>query len=179
MGDITTLFTQYSVEELILMIIITLFVLKALNEIISYFYNKIKEHFGIESKKEEWKVEVKESLDSIHSEIGTIKEQVNRNHEKQKEIEATIALVQERLQENTRSYLIDAHHKFCYEIKAIDDLNLQAMERRYLYYKTAGGNSFIDGLMDQVRQLPRINFYTGVIDEDHNGVDGREEKANG
>ena len=89
-----------------------------------------------------------------------------------------MALVQERLQENTRSYLIDAHHKFCYEIKAIDDLNLQAMERRYLYYKTAGGNSFIDGLMDQVRQLPRINFYTGVIDENHNGADDREERAN-
>ena len=53
MGDITTLFTQYSVEELILLIIIVLFVLRALNEIISYFYNKIKEHFGIENKKEE------------------------------------------------------------------------------------------------------------------------------
>lgn len=179
MGEITTLFTQYSVEELILFIIIVLFVLKALNEIISYFYNKIKEHFGIENKKEEWERGITEGLENIHSEINGLKEQANKNHEKQKEIEATMALVQERLQENTRSYLIDAHHKFCYEIKAIDDLNLQAMERRYLYYKTAGGNSFIDGLMDQVRQLPRINFYTGVIDENHDGTDDREESAHG
>ena len=86
-----------------------------------------------------------------------------------------MALVQERLQENTRSYLIDAHHKFCYEKRAIDDLSLQAMERRYLYYKTAGGNSFIDGLMDEVRNLPRINLYTGIVDEDHNGIDDRKE----
>jgi len=179
MGEITTLFTQYSVEELILLIIIVLFALRALNEVISYFYNKIKEHFGIENKKEEWERKIREGLDSIHSELEILKEQNLKTHERQKKTEATISLVQERLQENTRSYLIDAHHKFCYEIKAIDDLNLQAMERRYLYYKTAGGDSFIDGLMDQVRRLPRINFYTGVIDEDHNGLDDREEHANG
>lgn len=46
---------------------------------------------------------------------------------------------------------------FCYEVKAIDDLNLQSLERRYLYYKAAGGNSFIDGLMEEIRSLPRIN----------------------
>ena len=73
-------------------------------------------------------------------------------------------LVQERLQENTRSFLIDAHHKHCYQIKSIDDLTLQSVERRYLYYKTAGGNSFIDGLMDEIRKLPRINTYT--VDDD-------------
>ena len=77
------------------------------------------------------------------------------------------------MQENTRSYLIDAHHKFCYERKAIDELNLQSMERRYLYYKAAGGDSFIDGLMEEVRKLPRINLYTGVIE---NEIDDRREK---
>jgi hypothetical protein len=69
-------------------------------------------------------------------------------------------LVQERLQENTRSFLIDAHHKFCYEVKGIDDLNLQSLERRYLYYKSAGGNSFVDELMKEIRELPKINYLT-------------------
>lgn len=179
MGEVTTLFTQYSVEELVLLIIIVLFVLRALNEVISYFYNKIKEHFGIENQKEERDREISESLLNMQAELGVLKEQNEKIHAKQKAIESTIALVQERLQENTRSYLIDAHHKFCYEIKAIDDLSLQAMERRYLYYKTAQGNSFVDGLMDQVRQLPRINFYTGVVDENHDKVDDREEHAHG
>lgn len=49
------------------------------------------------------------------------------------------------------------------------------MERRYLYYKTAGGNSFVDNLMDEVRNLPKINFYTGILDTDHNGIDDRKE----
>lgn len=174
MGEITTLFTQYSVGELILLVILLLFALRALNEVISYFYGKIKTRFGIENKKEEWQNKISETLQSIKDEIEHLKEQNHQTHQHQKEMDSSIALVQERLQENTRSYLIDAHHKFCYEIHAIDDLNLQAMERRYLYYKTAGGNSFIDSLMDEVRALPRINFYTG-LDANHNGTDDRKE----
>lgn len=103
-------------------------------------------------------------LQQITQEIQVLKQQNQETHEHQKQIDETVALIQERLQENTRSYLIDAHHKFCYEIHAIDDLNLQSMERRYLYYKTAGGNSFIDTLMDEVRALPKINFYTEALD---------------
>ena len=37
----------------------------------------------------------------------------------------------------------------------IDDIGLQSMERTYFYYKAAGGNTFIDTLMDEVRELPR------------------------
>lgn len=103
----------------------------------------------------------------MKEEIQTLKNQNHQTHKQQKNMDAAITLIQERLQENTRSYLIDAHHKFCYEMNAIDDLSLQAMERRYLYYKTAGGNSFVDNLMDEVRVLPRINSYTGSLEKDH------------
>ena len=175
MSEITKLLTQYSVAELILLIIIILFAAKALNEVCSYFYNKFKQHFGIINEKETWEEDISKGLKNILQEIEFLKEQNNKTYKHQKEMDAAIALVQERLQENTRSYLIDAHHKFCYEIHAIDDLNLQAMERRYLYYKTAGGNSFIDNLMDDVRALPRINFYTRMIDENNNYIDDRKE----
>ena len=114
-------------------------------------------------------------LQQITEEIQTLKNQNNLTHVRQQEMDEAIALIQERLQENTRSYLIDTHHRFCYEVHAIDDLNLQSMERRYLYYKTAGGNSFIDTLMDEVRALPKINFYTGIVDYNENGIDDRKE----
>ena len=175
MGEITTLFTQYSVEELILFIIIILFAIRALNELFSYFYSKLKTYFGVTSDKEQWKKNVMDCLQQIAEEIQTLKGQNDQTHIRQQEMDEAVVLIQERLQENTRSYLIDAHHKFCYEVHAIDDLNLQSMERRYLYYKTAGGNSFIDTLMDEVRALPKINFYTGVVDYNDNGIDDRKE----
>lgn len=175
MSEINALFTQYSVGELIILVILIAFILKTLNELGSYFYKKAKNYFGIQNDKEKWQTGVIDSLQNIKEDMQTLREQNELTHSRQKEMETSIALIQERLQENTRSYLIDAHHKFCYEIHAIDELNLQAMERRYLYYKTAGGNSFIDNLMDEVRMLPKINFYTGIIDENHNGADDRKE----
>lgn len=175
MGEITNLFTEYSLEELIILIVLVLFVIKFLNDLIGYFYNKIGIYFGVKNKEEKYKEELNDTLLTIKEQIQTLEKQNNQIHKKQQNLGNAIALVQERLQENTRSYLIDAHHKFCYEVHAIDDLNLQAMERRYLYYKTAGGNSFVDNLMDEVRELPKINFYTGKIDENHNGIDDRKE----
>lgn len=85
--------------------------------------------------------------------------QNEQTHEHQIQLDRSLALVQERLQESARSDLLDAHHKFCYEFKKIDDLSLQSIERRYLYYKTAGGDTFIDHLMEEVRQLPRVGYY--------------------
>lgn len=175
MGDITVLLTQHSIEELVILVVLILFAFKALNELVAYFYNKIKQHFGIKNDEEKWEKEVSKNFNKVFEEIDYLKEQNSQIHEHQKQLDAGLALVQERLQENTRSYLINAHHRFCYEIHAIDDLSLQAMERRYLYYKTAGGDSFIDNLMDEVRNLPKINFYTSLIDEDRNGVDDRKE----
>ena len=175
MGEITTIFTQYSFQELVLLIIIVLFALKAFNEVVAYFYTKIKNYFGIQNNKEQWEQKITKSLQDIQEEIQTLKDQNSQTHRRQEDTDLSVTLIQERLQENSRSYLIDTHHKFCYEVKAIDDLNLQSMERRYLYYKTAGGDSFVDNLMDEVRALPKINFYTGVLDSDHDGTDDRKE----
>lgn len=76
------------------------------------------------------------------------------------------------MQENARSELLDAHHKFCYQFHKIDDLSLQSLERRYLYYKTAGGDTFIDHLMEEIRALPRVNYYTENLDtEQRRGED--------
>lgn len=76
----------------------------------------------------------------------------------------------DRLQENTRSYIIDKHHYFCYQIRAIDDMNLQSLERRYMYYKADGGNSFIDQLMEEIRQLPRVNLQHRIEEIERDGI---------
>jgi hypothetical protein len=98
-------------------------------------------------------------MEEINGKIDALSEQNEQTHRHQEQTESTVALLQERMQENTRSYLIDAHHKFCYQFKQIDDLNLESLERRYLYYKTSGGDTFIDHLMEEVRALPRVDFY--------------------
>lgn len=170
MSEINYIFTHVSIQEIIILIIALILAIKVVGTAIEWIWGKIKTKFDIENEQQTWENKVSEQLENLDSKIDNLELQNKQTHDEQNKINTTLALVQERLQENTRSYLIDAHHKFCYQIKAIDDMNLQSIERRYLYYKTAGGNSFVDNLMDEIRALPRMNIY---MTKKENNSDGR------
>lgn len=181
MGEVNYLFSNYSFEQIVIAVIVGLLVIKIITELIKYFYDKFRNYFGMKTKKETWEHNTSEDLSYIKDKVDYLetaadqrKERLiavenkiieNEAHDKKisqqmDELMDDMKLVHERLQENTRSFLIDSHHKFCNDIQGIDDQSLQSMERRYLYYKAAGGDSFIDTLMDEVRTLPRINYAT-------------------
>jgi len=159
MQDLQILFSQHSLEELIVLIVLILLAVQGIWKAIGFFVEKYNIATGKKVDSIQWKENLAESLTNLDSKIDLLSEQNEKTHEKQEQLEDTVTLLQERMQENTRSYLIDAHHKFCYQIKKIDDLNLQSLERRYLYYKSSGGDTFVDNLMEDVRELPRVNFY--------------------
>lgn len=170
MSELNNLLSSYPLSELLLLIVGLLAASKAVWTLVEYWLEKVNVHVGEKYKRQErWdnfdkKIDdltanLDNHIDSLSGKVEELKQQNEQTHEHQVQIDRSLALVQERLQENSRSYLLDAHHKFCYEFKKIDDLTLQSIERRYLYYKTAGGDTFIDHLMEEIRELPRVNYY--------------------
>lgn len=158
MDVMNQLFSQYSIETLIILIVSLAVFFKFINELFEYFYGKFKKYFNYQSQKDLKHQEVMESLSSMQQDIKKLQQEIENQSKDIQQLKDREKLTMERLQENARSYIIDKHHYFCYEIKAIDDLNAQALERRYLYYKAAKGNSFIDGLMEDIRNLPRVDL---------------------
>lgn len=162
MNAVEEILTQYSIESIILLIIVLLVALKFVSELWEWLFNKVKKHFNIQTEKQQQDEKDRQNLilleDKVNENAEATKKQYNDVMDKLDELLDKQQRTTERLQENTRSYIIDKHHYFCYQIKAIDDMNLQSLERRYMYYKAEGGNSFIDGLMEQIRQLPRVNL---------------------
>lgn len=181
---VTTLLSQLSIEGIILVIVLFAVAVKFLGELFEYLYGKLKKYFDIKDAKEERHEEVMNSLGELKKDnekqqeincrrdeqINKISKQLDEQDRDSVELKQDIkALTQElsnlksqvftlteRTQDSTRAYLIDKHHHFCYQIKAIDDMSLQDMERRFMYYKAAGGDTFIDALMEDVRMLPRL-----------------------
>jgi hypothetical protein len=162
MAQIDFLLNNYSLPSLIIIIFSLTFAFKAVSETLDYVRDKLRKYFNLENDKEKNKKE----LDSLHESIADLKEslnikfnEINDKLDKQEQnitlLQATDNITLERLQNETRSRIIDKHHYFCYKMQAIDDLSLQSLERMYMYYKNAGGNTFIEGLMDELRQLPR------------------------
>lgn len=159
MTEINNLFSHYSLQEIVILIITLLFITQALWKLIEFFYGKYQIHVGKKIDKREFEKSVIDSFDKLNIKVDELGEQNKQTHLQQEQVEKKLALVQERMQENTRSFLIDAHHKFCYQYHKIDDLNLQSIERHYLYYKTAGGDTFIDHLVEEIRSLPRVSYF--------------------
>jgi hypothetical protein len=56
--------------------------------------------------------------------------------------------------DDIKADLTKDHHYFCYKKKWIDDYSLDCMQKRFERYVEEGGNSFIEKLMDEVKDLP-------------------------
>ena len=59
--------------------------------------------------------------------------------------------------DDIKSWIVEKHHKYCYEVGSVDYYILESIERRYDHYKKEGGNSYIDTLMEELRALPKTN----------------------
>ena len=186
MDALTTLLSNLSIEGIIIVIVLFAISIKFLGELFEYLYNKLKKYFDIKDAKEEQHAEIMNKLNSLEErsvrqeersnhrqeQVDKMSKQLDEQDRKSADLKKTlenqtkeisslksqIGTLTERTQDSTRAYLIDKHHHFCYQIHGIDDMSLQDMERRFMYYKAAGGDTFIDGLMDEVRALPRLTL---------------------
>lgn len=159
---ISALFATYSVEAVIIFVIMLLLSIKFVWELVVWFRDKLKGGFDKQKEKEEMHEVFKAEFKNLNERLDMVEERFNKIDESNENTNRRLSFIEERQQENTKSFLIDSHHKFCYQIGSIDDINLQSIERRYMYYKAAGGNSFIDQLMQEIRALPRTTMYNPV-----------------
>lgn len=54
-----------------------------------------------------------------------------------------------------KAFITSQHHHLCYEQKWIDDYTLDCIEKRFDHYVEEHGNSFIEQLMGEIRNLPK------------------------
>ena len=163
MSELNNLLSSYPLQELIVIICLIIGAVISNWKMYDFLHGKYEDTLQKREKENNWKDSISQTLNDLDSKIDNLGAQNQKIYNRQEQVDITLALVQERMQENSRSFLIDAHHKFCYQYKKIDDLNLQSIERRYLYYKTAGGDTFIDHLMEEIRSLPRVTVFTDDV----------------
>ena len=99
------------------MLVVTLAVaFKFLSELLEYFYNKLKKFFNYQTLKDTQHSEIIESIASLQADIKRLSQEISNQSNDIKALQEHEKLTLERLQENSRSYIIDKHHYFCYEI---------------------------------------------------------------
>ena len=149
------LFSNYSVSEVIMFIIVLALAIKGLVTFIDWGYDRLKKHFKSEQKEEQEK-------DKINDNILQQEKSINHLIENQQQLQKEFSLLNKKVDmliqsdmDSIKSYLTEKHHFFCLQQKWIDDYNLECCEKRYSHYKEEGGNSFITGFMTELRELPK------------------------
>lgn len=146
------LFLNYSIEQIIVLIIVLLFAIKEMVSFVEWFKAHMKEWL----KKDETTNQLQEELNQEKELIEKISQmQKNTDTEIQK-INKMINTLIESDKDDIKAWITNQHHYFYYEKKFIDDYSLDCIEKRYSHYQEEGGNSFIKDLMKDIRSLPKI-----------------------
>lgn len=107
-------------------------------------------------------------------ETGKIKHHIESYEQEIDQIKTSIAQLSNKIdilvnsdKDAIKAFITRQHHYFCYDQGWIDDYSLDCIQRRYDHYRDEGGNSFIQDLMTEIKNLPKQPYLKG--DQQTNG----------
>lgn len=148
------LLKNFTLEQIVLFIVLSAAAIKGVVSWIDWLKGRIDKKV---SKKEEEK-SLNDKIDNI------IKVQMEQTKVIQKNTDMINLLIASD-KDDIKAWITEKHHYFCYNLKCIDDYNLDCIEKRYNHYQKEDGNSFVGSLMEEIRSLPKTNDIRGKIEK--------------
>lgn len=152
------LFAKYSTSEIVIFVVLLALAVEELVQFIDWAKERARKSFDKDAKDSEQHKELEEKIEEL-SAFYEEKEKVDTAFEKIdetfKKINESIDMLIESDKEDIKSYITEKHHLFVYDRGWIDDYSLECLERRFAVYRQEHGNSFVEGLMNELRALPK------------------------
>lgn len=139
------LLTSYSIEQILLFLFLIAMAVKEGISLVNWFIDYFKKIFKKGEKGE-----------NLEDKVSTLYDMQIQQEEKMNKMCDNINILMESDRDSIKSWIVEKHHHFCYEIKAIDYFSLESIERRYQHYKAEDGNSYVATLMEELEALPKI-----------------------
>lgn len=140
----TELLHAYSIEDIATFIVLFALATKGSITFIEWAMQKVKYMVH----REEEPQEIKNNLQAQAEQILDITKSIQSLSQK-------VDMLIESDRNAIKAYITEKHHFYVYGQGWIDDYSLNCIEQRYQHYEDQGGNSFIGGLMSQLRALPK------------------------
>lgn len=139
------LFKNYSLTDISIFVVMLSLAIKGIVDFYDWAKNRIQHPLDVRYNNKEMQKKVLETLESHNAEIDKMSKAIN--------------ILIESDKDDIKAWITQQHHYFCYELGYIDDYNLQCIEARYIHYKEEDGNTFIDGFMKDIRNLPVVSIF--------------------
>lgn len=146
------LFVNYSISDIIVFTIILAAAIKGLVSFFDWGNTRLKQVYNKGFTTKEEKEKLKEDVEELNRFYAEREKLIDDTFEK---INTQIGMLIESDKEAIKSYVVEKHHFFVYEQGWIDDYSLSCLERRFAVYQQEHGNSFVGGLMEEIRELPK------------------------
>ena len=149
------LLQRYSVSDILMFTVFLTLAIKGLITFFDWLFDRVKYIFDKEhsrlNKEEKLQARLQQN-DQIMKNLSDNQQQADKTLQ---DLSIKIDMLIDSDKDAIKSYITREHHYFCYQIGWIDDFSLDCLERRYQHYYDEGGNSFIQGFMDELRALPK------------------------
>lgn len=141
-------FETYSLTQIIIFIILSALAVKEFINLIDWFLNRGEKYFKNKNKEED-------KFAKYEEEIKALKENQEKMSESINKLSANVELLIDSDKDDIKSFITKEYHYFVEEKGWIDKFSFDCIEKRFNHYKDEGGNSFIEDLMNELRQLPK------------------------
>lgn len=152
------LLSKYSLSDILIFIVLLFFAIKELVNASDWIRDRIK-------KATDKDLKAKKEHETLQEEIDDL----NKFYDEKKNIDANFKLLNDTIgnmtsqiemliesdKEDIKSFITNQHHFFVYQQEWIDDYSLECLEKRFAVYEREHGNSFVLGLMNEIRALPK------------------------
>lgn len=162
------LLNTFSIEQILISIALIAMAIKGIVDYIKWVKTKNKEKFDEEyekkqkdeilSKYEETNADLQKRMANCYSSIeGKIDKLSSNINTRMNGMEEQLKILTDSDMHDIKSWIVEKHHHYK-NLGWIDDFAMDTIEKRYLDYKKEGGNSYVDTLMEELRQLPKDPF---------------------
>ena len=150
------LLQQYSIKEIVIFVIV---LAAAIKGIISFWDWGVVRHSKIINKETNEERRQEEINNKLENDNRRINELIDSQKELQLLIEGIATQINTLIdsdKDDIKSFIVKEHHYFCYNQGWIDDYSMDVIEKRFKHYQDEGGNSYVEELMRDLRQLEHI-----------------------
>ena len=140
----TQLLNNYSLHEILIFLIVLALGIKGFITFWDWAVDRLRKIFHKENQQ-----------DLDREKIHQLSENQEKLIDNMSKLTEKIDMLIESDKADIKAYITEKHHHFVYDKKWIDDYSLDSLEKRFNHYVEEGGNSFIGGLMSEIRQLPK------------------------
>lgn len=147
--------SEYSFAEFLVFALIFILAIKEGINFIDWIKTRFSKatNKALQAKKEHDKIE--EEIEDLNSEKEVFDHEFKEAEDRFKKIEESIEMLIDSDKEDIKAFITLQHHKFVYEQEWIDDYSMECLEKRFAIYEREHGNSFVLGLMNELRALPK------------------------